>query len=76
MYDQNIIEPKNLPMWTVAVFVVAALALTVAMTSLYRTTSAAVLTGAELVVLNQRIEVLNQQVNKSSSPVPTTTTKP
>jgi hypothetical protein len=76
MYDQNIIEPKNIPMWMVAIFIVSALALILALTSLSRIHATAVITGAELVVLNQRIESLTQQVNKSVSTAQVGTVKP
>lgn len=76
MYDQKIIDPKNIPMWTVAIFIVSALALVLSVTSLNRTHATAVLTGAELLVLNQRIQALTEQVNKQPAPTSMGIAKP
>jgi len=64
MYDQNIIEPKNLAMWTAAGFIVALLALTMAVTGLYRSSAANVINQAQVLLLNQKIEALNKPVEK------------
>jgi Tfp pilus assembly protein PilN len=65
MYDQNIIEPKNLPIWTAAGFIVALLALTIAITGIYRNSAAIVLSQAQVLLLNQKIEVLNKRLEKT-----------
>ena len=65
MHNQNIIEPKNLPMWTAAGFIVALLAMGMSMTVLYRSTAAAMINQAHVLLLNQKIEALTQQVEKN-----------
>ena len=61
MENQNIIEPKNLPMWTAASVIVALLALAMAVTDLYRSSAAAVITQAQVLVLSQKMEALSAQ---------------
>ncbi len=62
MENQKIIEPKNLPMWTAASVIIALLALAMAVTDLYRSGAAAVITQAQVLVLSQKMEVLSAQV--------------
>ena len=71
MHDQNIIEPKNLPMWTAAGFIVALLALTMAITGLYRSSAANVINQAQVLLLSQKIEALNKQVGITPPTSPT-----
>jgi hypothetical protein len=70
MHNQNIIEPKNLPMWTAAGFIVALLAMGMSMTVLYRSTAAAMINQAHVLLLNQKIEALTQQVEKNGLATP------
>jgi hypothetical protein len=70
MHNQNIIEPKNLPMWTAAGFIVALLAMGMSMTVLYRSTAAAMINQAHVLLLNQKIEALAKQVEKNGVPTP------
>ena len=70
MHNQNIIEPKNLPMWTAAGFIVALLAMGMSMTVLYRSTAAAMINQAHVLLLNQKIDALAKQVEKNGVPTP------
>jgi hypothetical protein len=76
MHDQNIIEPKNLPLWTAAGFIVALLALTIAITGIYRNSAAAVLSQAQVLLLNQKIEVLNKRLEKTPTNSTASASKP
>jgi Tfp pilus assembly protein PilN len=71
MHDQNIIEPKNLPMWAAAGFIVALLALTIAVTGLYRSSASNVINQAQVLLLSQKIEVLNKQLGITPAAAPT-----
>ena len=62
MDNQNIIEPKNIPIWTAAGLIVSILALAIAVTGLYRTSAAAVVGQAQVLLLNQKIEALSASV--------------
>ena len=70
MHNQNIIEPKNLPLWTAAGFIIALLAMGMSMTVLYRSTAAAMINQAHVLLLNQKIEALTQQVEKNGLATP------
>ena len=76
MYDQNIIESKNLPLWTAASFIVALLALTIAITGIYRNSASAVLSQAQVLLLNQKIEVLNKRLEKTPANSTANASKP
>jgi hypothetical protein len=76
MYEQNIIEPKNLPLWTAAGFIVALLALTIAITGIYRNSAAAVVSQAQVLLLNQKIEVLNKRLEKTPANSTANASKP
>ena len=75
MHNQNIIEPQNLPMWTAAGFIVALLALTIAVTGLYKSSAASVIHQAQVLLLSQKIEALNKQLEKPTAKA-TNITKP
>jgi Tfp pilus assembly protein PilN len=64
MNNQNIIEPKNLPLWTAAGFIVALVALIIAITGLYRSSAATIINQAHILLLNQKIEDLTQKLAK------------
>ncbi len=66
MYEQTIIEAKNIPMWTAAGFIVALLALIISLTNLYRGSVATVINQAEILVLSQKIDLLNKQFEQKS----------
>jgi Tfp pilus assembly protein PilN len=66
MHNQNIIDPKNLPLWTAAGFIVALVALIIALTGLYRSSTATVINQAHILLLNQKIDVLTQKLGKES----------
>jgi hypothetical protein len=70
MFDQNIIEPKNIPMWTATGLIVALLALTLAVTNLYRSSAAAVINQAQVLLLSQKIDALTKQNEKTSTTMP------
>ena len=72
MQNQNIIEPKNLPMWTAAGFIIALLAMTTAVTGLYQHSAAAVISQAQVLLLNQKIEALTLQMGKQPAASPHT----
>jgi Tfp pilus assembly protein PilN len=66
--NQNIIEPKNLPMWTAAGLIVSILALAMAVTGMYRSSAAAVISQAQVLLLNQKIEALSAKLNPKPAP--------
>lgn len=70
MHNQNIIEPKNLPLWTAASFIIAILAMGMSMTVLYRSTASAVINQAHVLLLNQKIEALTNQIEKKGVATP------
>ena len=76
MDNQNIIEPKNLPMWTAASLIVGLLALTLAVTDLYRSSAAALITQAQVLVLNQKIQALSAPTAGQPGVSKTSPTKP
>ena len=53
--DTPIIDPKTLPTWTAAGFVLALVALVFAMAGLYRVNQVAIATQTEVLALNKRI---------------------
>ncbi len=67
MNNQNIIEPHNLPLWTASGFIIALLALTIAVTGIYRNSAAAIVTQAQVLLLNQKIEQLSNQTEKKNT---------
>ena len=69
MHNQNIIEPKNLPMWTAAGVIISLLAVTIAVFDMYRSSAAAVISQAHVLLLNQKIEALTLQVQKPTPAV-------
>ena len=65
-YDHPIIDPKTLPTWTAAGFVLALLALVTAFVGVYRANNIAVMTQAEVLALSKRI---NDTSRAPSAPV-------
>ena len=57
--DQHMIDPKNLPTWTVASFVLALLAVVVSMVGLYRANFTVAATQAQILKLNGKIDQLH-----------------
>lgn len=56
MNDKSIIDPQNLPTWTAAAFIVALLALVLALGGLYRTYMVFAATQLQLISLNKKVE--------------------
>jgi hypothetical protein len=73
--NHNIIEAQNIPLWTAAGLIVSMLALAMAVTGLYRNSAAALMTQAQVLMLNQKIEALTAKV-ESSAAHPAASTKP
>lgn len=59
MDKQHIIEPQNHSTWIAASFILALLALSVAVIGLYRNATTVVATQAQILKLNQKIESLH-----------------
>lgn len=76
MENHNIIEAQNIPLWTAAGLIVSMLALAMAVTGLYRNSAAAVMTQAQVLVLNQKIEALSAQVAQPPGQSKSAITKP
>jgi len=68
---KHIIEPERLGLWTATTFVIALLALVVALVGLNRTRDLMYMTQAETLLLNKKIEN-----TKSASPAPTNSAQP
>jgi hypothetical protein len=68
MDDKPAIEPQNVPMWIIASFSVAVIALLLAFVSLYRLNHTALITQAEVKILNNKIELLKQQMQTPPAP--------
>jgi len=62
MTDKPLISPQNVPLWIVAGFIVALVALIVAFTGLYRTNMVLLATQAQVMVLNKKIEEVKSPV--------------
>ncbi len=62
MNETNLIDPKNLPMWTVAAFVLALVALVLGFAGIYRTNVVIVATQSQALALNKKIEDLSKRV--------------
>lgn len=58
MDAQHLIEPQNLPTWTVAAFVLALLSLVLAFAGIYRSNVILVGTQTEVLMLNKKIDNL------------------
>lgn len=59
MDQQHIIDPQNHSTWIAASFIVALLALVVAVIGVYRNATTVVATQAQILKLNQKIEQLH-----------------
>lgn len=53
---KHVIEPERLGLWVAATFVIALLALVVALIGIHRNTELAVVTQSEVMMLNKKIE--------------------
>lgn len=67
MEMNRIIEAENLPSWTAAGFVLALIALAIALASVYRTNVAFVGTQAEVVHLSNRLNALEKKDTPSAA---------
>lgn len=56
-----IIEPQRLGIWTAAAFILALLALVLSLAGMKRANEALVLTQAEVLLLNKKIEALQKK---------------
>lgn len=69
MVDINhIIEPERLGLWTAVTFVIALLALVVALVGLKRTNDLMYITQAEVLLLNKKIENANPTASMPAAP--------
>ena len=68
MDNKPAIEPQNVPLWIIASFSVATIALLLAFVTLYRLNTATVITQAEVKILNNKIELLKKQVQNPPAP--------
>ena len=69
MVDINhIIEPERLGLWTAVTFVIALLALIVALIGLIRTNDLVYITQAEVLLLNKKIENANPTASMPAAP--------
>lgn len=65
---KHIIEPERLGLWTAVTFVIALLALVVALIGIYRSNDLMYITQTEALLLNKKIENINPTVNRPSTP--------
>ena len=56
---KHMIEPENLGLWTAVTFVIALLALVIALTALNRSNDLMYMTQAEVLLLNKKIQDAN-----------------
>jgi hypothetical protein len=66
---KHIIEPERLGLWTAVAFILALLALMLALFGTYRTNNYLVATQIEMLVLNKKIEDVSKQVKAAPAPV-------
>lgn len=64
---KHIIEPERLGLWTAATFVIALLALVVALLGLNRSNDLMYMTQTEVLLLNKKIENANQSASATPS---------
>jgi hypothetical protein len=65
---KHIIEPERLGLWTAATFILALLALVLAIIGLNRGSDLMYMTQAEALLLNKKIEDAKQAGNASATP--------
>jgi Tfp pilus assembly protein PilN len=73
---QHLITPEHHQLWTVVGFILAMLALALALTGLYRTSMVTVVSQAQIMVLNQKVEALTAKLAKGSDSAEATAKKP
>lgn len=66
---KHIIEPERMGLWTAAAFVLALLALVVALVGMNRTNDMMAATQLEILVLNKKIMDAKKEPRETSSPV-------
>jgi Tfp pilus assembly protein PilN len=66
---KHIIEPERMGLWTAAAFILALLALVVALVGTYRTNGYLAATQIEMLMLNKKIEAASQQAAAAPAPV-------
>lgn len=65
---KHIIEPERLGLWTAATFIIALLALVVALVGLNRSRDLMYVTQAEVLLLNKKIENVKPSGNAAATP--------
>lgn len=60
MNDKPMIDPENMPLWTAVGFIVAVMALALAVFSVYKMNKITMFTQAEILILNKKIEDLRK----------------
>ncbi|MDA8224385.1 MAG: hypothetical protein M0T86_00550 [Betaproteobacteria bacterium] len=67
--QQHIIEPERHGIWIAAAFILALLALVVALVGLNRSSTASATMELEILMLNKKIEALHAQAPAATQPV-------
>ena len=65
---KHMIEPGNLGLWTAVTFVIALLALVIALTALNRSNDLMYMTQAEVLLLNKKIQDANPSAPATAPP--------
>lgn len=68
--EKHIIEPQRLGLWVAVAFVIALLALAMSIISMKRTSDQMIVTQAEILLLNKRIQALQKDVAPAPVPAP------
>lgn len=61
--EKHIIEPQRLGLWVAAAFILALLALVLALVNMKRTGEGLLISQTEILLLNKKIEALQKQVS-------------
>lgn len=67
---KHIIEPERIGLWTAAAFILALLALVMALVGTYRTNDMMAATQLEILVLNKKIEAASTKADSAPAPAP------
>ena len=66
---KHIIEPERMGLWTAAAFILALLALVMALAGVYRTNDMMAATQLQILTLNKKIEGVKKEANATPAPV-------
>ena len=66
--EKHIIEPQRLGLWVAVTFILALLALVLSLVEMTRTSDALVVTQAEVMLLNKKIQALEKNAMPPSAP--------